>query len=149
MYQAFVGINYLLQVDALINIVCEGSNLVEFFVSIDNLFDWLVGFNYLCDKDSTGEVTAIRDEVDAHIISAVLSEGRAYLWRACWSYLVEALAHLVQVLVGERFVYAQVVVAPREMGCGTGLLTCSCATGNTVDHYVVIDESHLGGRQQA
>ena len=67
----------------------------------------------------------------------------------CGLHLVEALTNLVQMLVGEELVDAEIVVSPREMGGGAGFLSCSGASRDAVHGYVVVDDSHLSGRQQS
>ena len=63
-------------------------------------------------------------------------------------YLRQRLAYLSQVLVGEGLVDAQVVVAPREVGGGTGLLTSTGRACNGVDGDIVLQQVLMSGGQQ-
>ena len=50
--------------------------------------------------------------------------------------------------MGKGLIHRAVVVAPREVGGGTGLLTGTCRTGNAVDVDVAADDARTQCRQQ-
>ena len=134
MNEALVGIYNLLQVDGLVDIMSEQGVLVERLVALYYLVCRGVGLHYAGGEDAAGEVAAIGYEVDVCIKRAL--------------HLREALPYLGHVLMTERLIYAQVVVAPAEVGRAAGLLSCARAARNGVNGYVVVDKFHCGGRQQ-
>ena len=134
MNEALVGVYNLLQVDGLVDIMSEGGVLVERLVAFYYLICRSVGLHYASGEDAAGEIATIRYEVDVGIERAL--------------HLREALPNLGHMLMTERFVYAQVVVAPAEMRCRTGFLSCTRAARNGVNGNVVVDKFHGGGRQQ-
>ena len=66
-----------------------------------------------------------------------------------WSQLVERLGNLVQMLVREELIDRHIVVAPREMGGSTWLLTRARRTRDGVDGNVVLEQVQVSGRQQS
>ena len=116
MYQRLVGVNNLLQIDTLICVMSESSVLIELFVCFDDVFDGCLGLDDRRAENAAGKVATIGDEVNVGIKIAL--------------YLLQRLTNLSNVLVLERLVDAQVVVAPREVRGGSWLLTCSCGTGD-------------------
>ena len=110
----------------------EGGIAIEVAVgSLDGL-DVGIGVYHLGGKDATGEVAAVGDEVDGSLEMALC--------------LGEALAYLGDMLVAERLVYTQVVVAPGEVGGGCGLLAGTGRAGDGIDAHIAGDETQLGGR---
>ena len=134
MNKALIGVYNLLQVDGLVDIMSEGGVLVERLVAFYYLISRGVGLHYASGEDATGEVAAIRNEVDVGIERAL--------------HLRQTLPNLGHVLMIERLVYAQVVVAPAEMRCRAGLLSCTRTARNGINGHVVVDKFHGGGRQQ-
>ena len=55
MYQTFVGVHHLLQVDSLVAVVGEGGILVEILIVSHDILKRFVGLDYLGHKDTTGE----------------------------------------------------------------------------------------------
>ena len=115
--------------------MCKGLTLVEILISLNDRLSVLIGADDLSGKDATGKVTTIGNEVDVGFEMSL--------------YMTDALANLGDMLMGESLVDAQVVVAPREMGGGTGLHAGSRASRDGVDADGGSDEPHLGGRQQS
>ena len=64
MYQALVGVNYLLEVDRLVDIMGEWSIMIEVLVGCNNVVDRKFGLYNLSGKDATGKVATIRNKVD-------------------------------------------------------------------------------------
>ena len=139
MDETLVGVNHLLQVDRLVDVVGEGCVAVEILVGCHDVFYRSIGLNNLCGKDATGEVATIRDEIDGCLELAVACE---------LLYLTQTLAYLRHVLVLEGLVNAHVVVAPREVGSGTRLLSGTRRTRNGVHGNVVVEQAELGSGQQ-
>ena len=140
MDETLVGVDHLLQVDRLVDVVGEGCVAIEILVGCHDVFYRSIGLNHLCSEDATGEVATIRDEIDGCLELAVARE---------LLYLTQTLAYLRHVLVLEGLVNAHVVVAPREMGGGTRLLSGTRRTRNGVHRNVVVDNSEFGSRQES
>ena len=140
MDETLVGVDHLLQVDRLVNVVGEGCVAVEILVGCHDVFYRSVGLHHLSSEDATGEVATIRDEIDGCLELAV---ARKLL------HLTQTLAYLRHVLVLEGLVYAHVVVAPREVGGGTRLLSGTRRTRNGIHGNVVVEQAELGSGQQA
>ena len=132
MYKGLVGIDNLLQVNTLVCIVCESSILIKLLVSLYDVLNRGFGLDDRCTEDATSEITTIGDEIDVGIEIAL--------------YLLQRLANLGNVLVLEGLVDAQVVVSPREVGCGSWLLACTCRTGDSVDCNILLQQIQVGGR---
>ena len=64
MNQAFVGVDYLLQVDILVHDVGERIFCIVLFVHFHNLFQFYLGLYYDSGKNTTGKVTSVRNEID-------------------------------------------------------------------------------------
>ena len=122
MYQSFVGVYYLLQVDGFVAIVRKGCVFVEVLISLDNILYWSCCLDDCSAENATSEVAAIGDEVDI-CIQITLN-------------LFQRLTNLGYMLMLEGLVDAQVVVAPREMGRSSWLLTSTSRTGNGIDGYI-------------
>ena len=139
MDETLVGVDHLLQVDRLVDVVGEGCVAVEVLVGCHDVFNRSVCLHNLCGKDATGEVATIRDEVDGCLELAIARE---------LLHLTQTLAYLRHVLVLEGLVNAHVVVAPREVGGGTRLLSGTRRTRNGVHGNVVVEQAELGSGQQ-
>ena len=139
MDETLVGVDHLLQVDRLVDVVGEGCVAVEILVGCHDVFYWSIGLNHLSSEDATGEVATIRDEIDGCLELAVACE---------LLYLTQTLAYLRHVLVLEGLVNAHVVVAPREVGSGTRLLSGTRRTRNGIHGNVVVEQAELGSGQQ-
>ena len=141
MHHAFVGVHHLLQVYGTVAVVCKGSIGIEVLVCLHDGVDVCICFHHHGGKDASGKVATIGDEVDRG-------------FTACCSHLrhllqgVERLAYLCQMLVFKGFVDAHIAIAPREVGGGGGLLPCSRASCDGVYRHIVLQQLHLGGRQQ-
>ena len=107
MYQGLVGVHHLLQVDGFVAVVSEGGIGIEVLVGFDDILYRSRCLHNSRTEDATGKVTTIGDEIDVGIEVAL--------------YLFQTLADLRDVLMLERLVDAQVVVAPREMSGGARL----------------------------
>ena len=140
MDETLVGVDHLLQVDRLVNVVGEGCVAVEVLVGCHDVFYRSVGLNHLSSEDATGEVATIRDEIEGCLELAVACE---------LLYLTQTLAYLLHVLVLEGLVNAHVVVAPREVGGGTRLLSGTRRTRYGIHGNVVVEQAELGSGQQA
>ena len=140
MDETLVGVDHLLQVDRLVDVVGEGCVAIEILVGCHDVFYRSVGLHYLSGKDATGEVAAIRDEVEGCLELAVARE---------LLHLAKTLAYLRHMLVLEGLVYAHVVVAPREVGGGTRLLSGTRRTRYGVHRNVVVEQAELGGGQES
>ena len=140
MDETLVGVDHLLQVDRLVDVVGEGCVAIEILVGCHDVFYRSVGLHYLSGEDATGEVATIRDEVDGCLELAVARE---------LLYLAQTLAYLRHVLVLEGLVNAHVVVAPREVSGGTRLLSGTRRTRNGINGNVVVEQAELGGGQQS
>ena len=140
MDETLVGVDHLLQVDRLVDVVGEGCVAVEVLVGCHDVFYRSVGLNHLSSEDATGEVAAIRDEVDGCLELAVARE---------LLHLAKTLAYLRHMLVLEGLVNAHVVVAPREVGSGARLLSGTRRTRYGVHGNVVVEQAELGGGQES
>ena len=140
MDETLVGVDHLLQVDRFVDVVGEGRVAVEVLVGCHDVFNRSVGLHNLSGKDATGEIAAIRDEVDRCL---ELSVARKLL------HLTQTLAYLRHMLVLEGLVNAHVVVAPREVGGGARLLSGTRRTRNGIHRNVVGEQAELGGGQQS
>ena len=139
MDETLVGVDHLLQVDRFVDVVGEGCIAVEILVGCNDVFYRSIGLNHLSSEDAAGEVATIRDEIDGCL---ELTVARKLL------YLTQTLAYLRHVLVLEGLVNAHVVVAPREVGGGTRLLSGTRRTRNGVHGNVVVEQAELGCGQQ-
>ena len=139
MDETLVGVDHLLQVDRLVDVVGEGCVAVEILVGCHDVFYRSVGLHYLSSEDATGEVATIRDEVEGCLELAIARE---------LLYLAKTLAYLRHMLVLEGLVNAHVVVAPREVGGGTRLLSGTRRARNGVHGNVVVEQAELGSGQQ-
>ncbi len=140
MDETLVGVDHLLQVDRLVDVVGEGCIAVEILVGCNDVFYRSIGLNHLSSEDATGEVATIRDEVDGCLELAITCE---------LLYLTQTLAYLRHVLVLEGLVNAHVIVAPREVGGGARLLSGTRRTRNGVHSNVVVEQAELGGGQKS
>ena len=109
MYQSFVGVHHLFQIDSLVAVVSKGCVAVEVLVGSNDIFSICYGFNNCCTENTSRKIATIGYKVDGGIEAAL--------------YLCQRLAYLGNMLMAKSFVDAQVVGTPREMGGGTGLLT--------------------------
>ena len=139
MDETLVGVDHLLQVDRLVDVVGEGCVAVEILVGCHDVFYRSVGFHYLSSEDATGEVATIRDEVEGCLELAIARE---------LLYLAKTLAYLRHMLVLEGLVNAHVVVAPREVSSGTRLLSGTRRTRYGIHGNVVVEQAELGSGQQ-
>ena len=139
MDETLVGVDHLLQVDRLVDVVGEGCVAVEILVGCHDVFYRSVGLHYLSSEDATGEVATIRDEVEGCLELAIARE---------LLYLAKTLAYLRHMLVLEGLVNAHVVVAPREVSSGTRLLSGTRRARNGVHGNVVVEQAELGSGQQ-
>ena len=139
MDETLVGVDHLLQVDRLVDVVGEGCVAVEVLVGCHDVFNRSVGFNHLSGEDATGEVTTIRDEVDRCLELAVARE---------LLHLAQTLAYLRHVLVLEGLVNAHVIVAPREVGSGARLLSGTRRTRNGIHRNVIVEDAEFGSGQE-
>ena len=133
--EALVGVDYLLQVDVLVDDVREGILGIVFFVHAADFLESYLGLHDDGGEDAAGEVTTIGDEVDFGV-EAVLE-------------LAERLLDFGHVLVFESLVDTQVVVAPAEVARGTRLDACARAARDGVHHDVVVQHQVLGQGKQA
>ncbi len=140
MDETLVGVDHLLQVDRFVDVVGEGCVAVEVLVGCHDVFNRSVGFNHLSGEDATCEIATIRDEVDRSLELAVACE---------LLHLAQTLAYLRHVLVLEGLVNAHVVVAPREVGGGTRLLSGTRRARNGINGNVVVEQAELGSGQQS
>ena len=139
MDETLVGVDHLLQVDRLVDVVGGGCVAVEILVGCHDVFYRSVGLHYLSSEDATGEVATIRDEVEGCLELAIARE---------LLYLAKTLAYLRHVLVLEGLVNAHVVVAPREVSSGTRLLSGTRRTRYGIHGNVVVEQAELGSGQQ-
>ena len=139
MDETLVGVDHLLQVDRLVEVVGEGCVAVEILVGCHDVFNRSVGFNHLSGEDATGKIATIRDEVDRSLELTVACE---------LLHLAQTLAYLRHVLVLEGLVNAHVVVAPREVSSGTRLLSGTRRTRYGIHGNVVVEQAELGSGQQ-
>ena len=133
-HQCLVGVHHLLQVDGLVAIVGECGVAVKLPVGLGDGCAVGIGLDDSGAEDTAGEVTAVGDEVDICVQTAL--------------QLLQTLSDLGDVLVLEGFVDAEVVVAPREVGGGSGLLSCTGGAGDGVHRHVACQQTHLRRRQQ-
>ena len=140
MDKTLVGVDHLLEVDRLVDVMGEGSVAVEILIGSHDILNGERGLHNLSGEDAAGKVATVRDEVD----------GCRKLALAClYLHLTQALAYLRHMLMLEWLVYAHVVVAPREVGCGTRLLSGTSRTRYGVHRNIVVDDAELCGRQQS
>ena len=140
MDETLVGVDHLLQIDRFVDVVGEGCVAVEILVGCHDVFYRSIGLNHLSSEDATGEVATIRDKIDGCL---ELTVARELL------YLTQTLAYLRHVLVLEGLVNAHVVVAPREVGGGTRLLSSTRRARNGINGNVVVEQAELGSGQQS
>ena len=67
MDECLVGVDYLFEVERLINVMGERGVVVEVLVSCYDGIDVGLGVHHLRSKDATGEVTSVGNEVDTGI----------------------------------------------------------------------------------
>ena len=128
-----VGVDHLLEVGTLSDEMGEGGILVVVGIDLLHLFQGLVALRIGGDEDAARKAAALGDEQHTTVVA-----GSQFLHR---------LVDLQQVLVGEGLVNRTVIVAPREMGGGPGLLSGTGAAGDTVDMDIAADNAGLQGRQ--
>ena len=133
-YEAFVGVYHLLQVNRDIHDVCERIALIITLVQLIQRLDVEVTFHYYCREYSACETATVGNEVN---LSAVVG-----------LQLLDALDYLGQVLMLERLVYAHVVIPPAEMCSSLWLDTCTGAAGDGIYRYVTLEQMLLCQRQQ-
>ena len=152
MHQGLVGVDHLLQVDGAVGVVGEGGVGVEVAVGLDNVRSGDVGVDDGGAEDATGEVAAVGDELNlepgtgstvARLATAGSSGGSGR-----GGDLRQTLHDFGQVLVGEGLVDAQVVVAPREVRGGAGLLTGTRRARDGIHADGTVEQAHLCRRQQ-
>ena len=114
--------------------VGEGSAGIELLVGFDDILHWGWCLDDGCAEDASRKVATIGDKVYIGIEIAL--------------NLFQRLTDLSDVLVLERLVDAQVVVAPREVGRGPWLLTSACRTCDGIDGYIFFQQIEIGSRQQ-
>ena len=112
----------------------ECGLLVEILVCCHDIAAFRLRLDDGCTEDATGKVATIGDEVYVGVETAL--------------YLNQRLLDLSQMLMGECLIDAQVVITPGEVGGSTGLLACTCRTGNGIDGHIFLEQSHLGSGQQ-
>ena len=133
--EALVRVHHLLQVDVLVNE--EGKGILRIILLVDarQLLDAALVLHHDGREDAPGEVAAVGDEVDAGV-EAVLQ-------------LLQALPYLRHVLVLERLVDAQVIVAPTEVARRARLDARPGAARDGVHHDVVVQHQVLGQGEQS
>ena len=114
MNQRLVGIYHLLQIEGFVAVVRKGSILVELLIECGYVINRTLRLDDLCNKDATGKVTTVRDEVDGDSRLLLLRDGRGEERGIGWFYLVQTLTNLVQVLMGELLIDAEVRLHHRE-----------------------------------
>ena len=135
MYHGLIRVHHLLQVDGLVAVVREGGIAVEVLVCLYDVLGRRLGADDGGAEDAAGEVATVGDEVDVGIQIAL--------------HLFDALFDFGQMLVGKGLVDAQVVVAPREVRGGTGLLSGSRGTRDGIHADVLLQQVEVGGGQQS
>jgi len=129
MYQSLVGVYNLFQVDGLFAVMRECRTGIEFFVSCGYRVAFDLGFDdHRCENPSC-EITAVGDKVDGCVERAL--------------HLFQRLLYFGHVLVLKGLVYAQVIVAPREVGGGTGPLPGTGRAGDGINSHVLCQQSHF------
>ena len=132
MDEALVGVDHLLHVDRFVDVVREGRFTIEVAIEAFDFFDGRITLNNLRGKDATRKVATIGYEV--------------YFTLKRGLQLSQGLLYFGHMLVFKSLVDAHVVVAPREVGGSSWLLTCARATCDGVYGYIAVDEPHLSGR---
>ena len=113
--------------------MCKGRIAVVVCIDLLHLLDGLVALGIGGHEDAPCETASLRDEQYASVIT--------------WAQLLHRLVNLQQVLMGEGLIDRNIVVAPREMGGGTRLLTSSRATRDAVHVDIAADDACLQSRQ--
>lgn len=152
MHQGLVGVDHLLQVDGTVGIVGEGGVGIEVAVALDDVGSGGRGVHHGGAEDATGEVAAVGDELNlepgAGSTVTALATARSSGASGRGGHLRQTLHDFGQVLVGEGLVDAQVVVAPREVCGGTGLLTGTRRARDGIHADGTAEQTHLCRRQQ-
>ena len=133
-HHSLVGVDYLFHVGRSAHHMGECRIAVILLIYIPHLLDGRGAMSVRGHEDASGKAAALGDEEHASIVA--------------WSELLDSLVDLQQVLVCEGLVDGYVVVAPREVGGGTGLLSGSRAACDAVGVYVTADDAGLQRGQQ-
>ena len=112
----------------------EGCIFIEVFVCLNHILYWCRRLDDCCAEDATGKVATVGDEVDIGIKITL--------------NLLQTLTNLSDVLVLEGLIDAQVVVAPREMGCCAWLLTSASRTCDGINCDILFQQVEIGCWQQ-
>ena len=107
-YKSFICVDHLFHVNGLVHIVCEFGIFVEVLIALDDVFKRHVCLDHFRGENASGKVSTIGDEI--------------YFSFQMSLHLFQTLLDFRNVLVLKSLVDAHVVVAPREVCCGTGLL---------------------------
>ena len=115
MDKCLIGIYHLFEVEWLIGIMRECRILEEILIQFHDSIRIrsLVTGDNLCAEDASCEVATIRNEVDSDAICIIsLVESIDGTWCRRRSEVVQGLAYLVQMLVGEEFIDREIIVSP-------------------------------------
>ena len=134
MYQGLIGVHHLLQVDGLVAVMGEGGISIEVFVGFDDVLSRSLCLDDSRAENTAGKVTTVGNEVDVGIKVTL--------------HLLDGLPDFCDVLMLEGFVDAQVVVAPREVGGGTGFLAGTRGASDGINADIFLQQVQVGGRQQ-
>ena len=134
MHQGLIGVHHLLQVDGLVAVMGEGGISVEIFVGFDDVLSRSLCLDDSRAENTAGKVTTVGNEVDVGIKVTL--------------HLLDGLPDFCDVLMLEGFVDAQVVIAPREVGGGTGFLAGTRGASDGINADILLQQVQVGGRQQ-
>ncbi len=150
--ERLVGVDNLLHVGCFVHVMGEGGIGIIILIKADYVLcgHGFVQPHHLGAEDAAGEVAAIGYEVyrDSVLRGITLVEYVSHAGRGGGPELVERLRNLVQMLVGEELIGGKVVVAPREMGGSSGLLSGAGRACYGVHGDVVGEQSGRGQGQQ-
>ena len=133
-YETFVGIHHLFQVNGALHHMCERVTLIIGSVEIIQSLDIKVTLHDKCSEDATWEASTIGNKVNAAVKIGL--------------QLLYALHDLGHVLVLEWLVYAYIVVSPTVVGCCRWLHAGTSAAGYCVHRDIALEQVLLGKRQQ-
>lgn len=131
--QRFIGIHSLFHTDLGIAHHREGGIGVVLFIECHGLFAGEVGVEMRHGEYAAWEVAAHRHEDEPRIAAGL--------------QLAQGHTDFGEMLMGEWLVDRQIVVAPAEVGCGSGLHTGTGASGHGGDAYLAVGEQS-GSRQR-
>ena len=132
--KAFVGVDYLLQVDILFYDVCERIFCIVVLIHFYDFVQLYFGFDNDCCKNTSGKISSVRYKIYLRIETVL--------------QLFDRLLDFGHVLMSKRFVDTHVIVTPAEVCSCSGFYSSSCAAGYSIYHNIIVQHQVFGQRKQ-